>query len=400
LLVVSMLALAPRAALAQREGDVVIVVDDGAPDDRARAWRERVLAALGVEPGSVAEWSAAAEPVDTVEPDRLAALGEIESLLVSAHRAATRLEEGDALRRLARAEATALRELTIPGMAAWYAEVELAIARTAAQAGLTGLADAALRRAASVDPTRTVRAAEARPELVERSEAAVRAAVTGPRGRFELRADAESARAFLDDHPLGALPRVVDAPVGPHVLRVEAPGCRSWARIVEVFEGERAPVEIRLAPTAARTHAEGADRAARGGHAGRLEAQLRALRSLAPPAVWMLWIGSGPADRAIAVRCTEGGCAAPRRLEPRSLSALDEEPLARWTASSLASALAWLDARPETASVAEPWWERWYVWVAAGVVMAAAAAAIGVAAQPRGPGPLQIEIDPGHLPTR
>ena len=39
-------------------------------------------------------------------------------------------------------------------------------------------------------------------------------------------------------------------------------------------------------------------------------------------------------------------------------------------------------------------------WVAACAVIGAAAAAIGIVAQPRGPGPLQLEIDPSGLPTR
>ncbi len=397
LLAVVVLALLPRSAVAQ-ERAVVVVVDDGAPEPRARAWRGRVREALGGGAESLGAWSASIEPVDTFDPDRLTVIAQIEAHLVSARRAAMRLEEGDALRELARAEALAEQHLAIPGIAAWYAEVELAIALTASQAELTGLADAALRRAASVDPSRVVRAAEARPELVERSRAAAQASVTGPRGRFQLEADAPEARAFLDDRPLGALPQTIEAPVGPHVLRVDAPGHRGWARVVEVLEGERAPIDVRLSPTQARESAERADRAARRGHADVLASSLAALRALSPPPVWMVWVGSGRADRAVAVRCTESGCEAPRRLSPSALTALDAEPTER--SGRLASALEWLDARPSITVVEEPWWERWYVWVALGAVIAAGAFAIGVVAEPRGPGPLQLELDPSGLPTR
>ncbi len=394
-----MFAFAPRTAAAQEPASFVIVVDDGAPPARARAWTQRVGDAVGAEPGDSAFWSAEVEPVDTVEPARLAAISAIEAHLVNAHRAAVRLEESDALRELARAESLAEQHLTIPGMAAWYAEVELAIALTAAQAELGGLADAALHRAASVDPSRTVRAAEARPELVERSRAAVRAAVTGPRGRFNLRADAEGARAFLDDRPLGALPREVEVPVGPHVLRIDAPGCRSWAQLVQVLEGDRSPVVVELAPTSARVEAARAETAARAGHPADVEEALGALRSLGPPALWMLWVGSGPEDCAVAVRCTAGGCEAPARLTPDTIASLSDAAGAM-SPARLPPALAWLDARAPITAADEPWWERWYVWAAVGAILAAGAAAIGVLAQPRGAGPLQIQLDPTHLPTR
>ncbi|MCZ7678258.1 MAG: PEGA domain-containing protein [Sandaracinaceae bacterium] len=144
-----------------------------------------------------------------------------------------------------------------------------------------------------------VQAAEARPDLVARSRAAVQAAITGPRGRFEVRADAEGARVFLDDRPLGALPRVVEATVGPHVVRVDAPGHASFAQLVEVLEGDRAPIAVELAPTSELAAAERALAAAREGRARAVADALGALA--APVSVWLVWAGAGARDRAVAV---------------------------------------------------------------------------------------------------
>ncbi|HEY8430598.1 MAG TPA: hypothetical protein VIL20_19595, partial [Sandaracinaceae bacterium] len=204
-------------ARAQEPAAVIVVSDAGEASPRSRAWRRRVERALGATT-TLERWSERRAPPGTAPRSALAVLSEIEALLVSARASAARLEERRALRELAQAEALARANLALPGISAWYAEVQLAIAVTAAQAGEAALADAALRRAASVDPSRLVAAAEARPDVVERSRAIVQAAVTGPRGRFEVRASAPGARVFVDDRPLGPLPRVVEVPVGPHVL--------------------------------------------------------------------------------------------------------------------------------------------------------------------------------------
>jgi hypothetical protein len=218
-LIAALLALSSPSA-AQ---DVLVVVENGSPEARSRSWRERVEAELGTPLTTLSAWAASSEPVDSVTPDRLEVLARIDELVVRARESAVRLEERDALQSLARAEELAIQHLDVPGMAAWYAEIELAIALTAAQAELGGLADAALSRAASVDPSRAVQVGEARPELVERSRAALRALATGPRGRFEVSASVPGARAYLDDRLLGSLPRAVEAARGTHVLRIEAP---------------------------------------------------------------------------------------------------------------------------------------------------------------------------------
>jgi hypothetical protein len=380
----------PRAA-AQARPAALVVVDTGAPEARARRWRERVAAALAAEPIALEAWARSRQPVGTFAPPRLAAVGRIQRLLVEAKAAAARLREREALIRLARAEALAERHLDVPGMAAWYAEVQLAVALTAAQAGLEGLSEAALRRAASVDPERGVQAAEARPEVVARARAAVRAAVTGPRGRFEVRADAPGAVVTLDDEVLGPLPRTVDAPVGPHVLRVDAPGHRGWARVVTVFEGERPSVHVRLAPTELTLRVRRLRAAARAGDAAAVASQLAALGPGAPR-VWLLWPGAGPEERAVLVGCEPGRCGAVRRLEGPVVPAA---PRVGAPSGDLATALRWMDeAARRPVERAPPWWERWYVWAGVGAVVAAGVAAAVVAAQPDGEGPWNLVVDP------
>ena len=382
-LAVLALSAQPWAACAQ---DALVIVETGAPSERARAWQRR----LAPETTSLGAWADEAAPLGTVDLARLHVLGEIEALLMSARRSAARLEERRALGELARAEALAEQHLAVPGMAAWYAEIELAIATTASQAGLTSLARAALRRAASVDPARTVQAAEAPPELVEQSREVARAMATGPHGRFEVRADAPGAEVFLDDRPLGALPRTAEAAVGRHVLRVEAPGHRAYAQVIDVLEGERAPVVVSLAPSEARIAARRAEAAASAGDLDALAGVLAAASSLEPPSVRVVWIGSGELNRALSVRCGARGCGSPSRLEGDRARPTDE---------AMPAALAWLDVSPSiVAAPDEPWWEQWYVWAGAGAVVAAAIAAIIAIAQPAGQRPLVFDFDASMLP--
>lgn len=350
---------------------------------------ERLAREQGMDaPESLRAWAQRTQPA--LAPADLDVLRQIEALSLEARRSAARLDEGDALRRLARARALAGRHLSIPGIAAWLAELELAVAVVAAQAELENLARASLRRAATIDPERVLQAAEARPELVEQSRAMVRTVATGPRGRFELSADVPGARAFLDDRPLGELPRTVEAAVGAHVLRIEAPGHRTYAQMVEVLEGERAPIRVSLAPTHALLWAGRADEAAR---LGRLDALAEALGALGPfgaPPVELLWFGSSA--RMVSVSCDASGCGAPRTLDGRVAV---EVP-------TLAEALRWLRSSPPPQLVPEmPWWERWYVWAGAGALLVTAASVIAVvASQPGQEGPLIIDLDTSALPRR
>ncbi|MCC6875549.1 MAG: PEGA domain-containing protein [Sandaracinaceae bacterium] len=363
---------------------VITSASDEARAERWRAW----LARSGGPTATLVEAAEQAEPVGSFDPARLEALVEIEELILRARSLTARLREAEALRFLARAERLALSVLDVPGAAAWYAEVELAIALSATQAELPALAAAALGRAALVDPSRAILAGEAHPDLVERSQVAIRASVTAPRGSFELSASAPRATAYLDDHELGSLPRRVEAPIGQHVLRVEAPGRAPWARVIEVLEGPRAPVEVQLAPTARLRLAGAIEGDAAAGRLDAVTSGLRAWGAAAPRTVVL----SAAGERAIGVVC------APACDEARMLS--NEEPVERFAAAPSAPvdrALAWLGSREPRVPPppGREWWQEWYVWAIVGaVVTAGAAATAAVAAQPSGEPPVVVIVHP------
>ena len=81
---------------------------------------------------------------------RLEPLGRIEALLIQARNEAAALAEDQALATLSTAARIGEQLGDVPGAAAWNAEIQLQMAVTAAQAGLDELAEAALRRAASL----------------------------------------------------------------------------------------------------------------------------------------------------------------------------------------------------------------------------------------------------------
>ncbi|MFK7985343.1 MAG: PEGA domain-containing protein [Sandaracinaceae bacterium] len=379
--VVIALALGLAVPSARVAAQVPVLVDRDAPADRVAVWTARVRP----EPARAIEEVRASHPVGTVAARRLAVLAEIEGALAIARSAAARLEEGVALSALSQASRLAESHLDIPGMASWYAEVQLAIALTATQAGLSSLGEAALARAASVDPTRGVLAAEARPEVVERARRAYRAVATAARGRFEVRADVPGAVVYLDDRRQGALPRRVEASVGPHILRVEAPGHHAWARLFTVLEGDRLPVVVTLSPEPALREARRALAAAQRGQVEEVERRLARVPALS----LSLLFPSRTQDRALRLRCGATGCGEAERLAA-------DTTLEGSTA--LGDGLRWLERAPgPVVSDDPPWWERWEFWtaIAGGVVLGVLT---GVAlAQPQGEPPLVVVVDPTGL---
>ena len=391
--------VAAQPAAAQPEGVLVTYGGEAAP--RALStWKEHVERAA-----TAAGYTVIEDPVEhaiarsgsgAVLPARVSAFIEVETLLVEARQAAAALREGRALALLARAERLAEDHADVPGSAAWIAEVQTAIGITAAQAGISELMEHALAKAATLDATRGVRAAEAPPAVVTRASAIARAVATRPTGSFEVRASVPGARVFLDDEEVGVAPRLVRAPVGRHVLRVEAPGHLPWGRAVNVLEGARPAVEVALAPDPLVTLAREI------GAAGRaLDAAIAAGAVGAVPgvdAVWMIEIGPGPRNRALFVACTGAGCTEPRRLE------IDEVPIViprarvelSRIAALVASARRWL-REPEPTRRPPPalaWWERWYVWAGAAVLLGGAVAGVVVLAQPDRGEARRVIVDP------
>ncbi|MCA9601509.1 MAG: PEGA domain-containing protein, partial [Myxococcales bacterium] len=252
-------ALAPWAVAHAQSGgrEVRANPPTGAPIERT--FRGTPLAcgplAIEVRDGEVAPprprvlgWAAACEAErGSVPRARVARLAEVEGRLREARAALARLDEAAALRTLAEGIRLAEELADVPGTAGWLAELELQLGLAAAQSGLDAVARDAFRRAVGFDPERRVEAAEAPPSVLEMAEAISRARRTTPYGSFDVTSSAPGARVFVDDVDAGLLPARVRVPVGRHLLRVEAPLHVTFGTVIDVFEGDRAPIAVPLA---------------------------------------------------------------------------------------------------------------------------------------------------------
>lgn len=380
----------------------VAVIYTSEPGARAvETWREHVERAATASGRQLVDdpvtWARdrAGEEGDVL-PARVEAFREVSRRLVAAREATVALREGDALAELARAERIAEDHADVPGAAAWLAEVHTAIGITAAQAGMGALTEDALAKAATLDPTRSVRAAEAPPEVIARADAIARAVATRETGSFEVHASAEGARIFLDDEEIGPAPRLVRAPVGLHLLRVIAPGHLPWGRAIQVLEGRRPTMDIALAPDHLVGRARSLVDAAEAQDGASIVAALQKLPGM--EGAWVIHIGPAPEDRAIFLACSAEGCAEPRRLE------IDEVPIVipreRMELSRVAAALdagaAWLRTpRPPPPPPPPPGvWDRWVPWVASAILVGAAIAGTIVLAMPEPEQRRRVILDP------
>jgi hypothetical protein len=369
---------------------------------RAELWARRVARALRrsgarVEAPETIGWDAAG-----IEERRLAELAEIEAALGMARRAQVALEEAQALRALASASQRARALLDVPGAAAWLAEIEAMTAIVAAQRGDEVLVEASLRRALALAPDRALQEGEAPPELVARSGALMREDVR--RARLEVRvlgtaADpGAAAQVFVDDRPIGALPRELELPAGLHVVRIEARGHRPYARLVDLAPGSRPPMVVALSPSAPAREAETLERAVAGGAPEDVARALDAIvaQGGVPRSVWLVYVGTGALDRSAIVRCRPGACDAPRRADDGSVLTLDATSELGAGEGSLSDALAWIDESPIAPSPPEPpLLESWWLWAGIGAVAVGVGVGIGLAAAPPGgEAPLVLRIDP------
>jgi hypothetical protein len=295
-------------AVAERDGAWALLRAEAPPDS---AFVASVAAAIEANGALIVPRAAALETDEGVHVDRLRALASIERAIVTAREEAARLDESDALARLTRAR-TAIADLgDVPGVARFAAEVELAIGLVAAQAGRRALAEQSLRAAVALDATREIGAAEAPPDVVAIADRLRREVATGPRGHFAIRVEGGVvAEVYLDDRRVGAAPTTIEAPVGRHVVRVEARGHRSYARFVDVFEGERTPWSVALAPTRRHTSLQRLDDAT---DAGDLRAVRDALGAIDEPARVVFLFASNA--RAFVVVCVDDRCEGPSRVE-------------------------------------------------------------------------------------
>ena len=363
----------------------------GAAADAPR-WTERLTRALGPIEGDAKRLTAQRAARSGVARERVQALARLEQRLAQAREQAAALFEREALSLLASAADAGEQLADVPGAAAWNAEVQLWLAVTAAQAGLPSLAESAFRRAAALDPSRHLLEAEAPPEVVAQSERVRRQVALGPRGEIEVRVPAEGARVFLDDVVQGQAPLRMRAPVGRHVLRVQAPGYVTYGAFIDVLEGERPVLSVALAEEPVLMHARQLEEAARAGDYTGVTRALDALQDAGADLGRVLVLETAPeTTRALLVACEAGGCRAAQRVDDGALSAA-------WPASALqrdrlARDRAWLAGRaPRVAEEAGPWWQRWYVWAPL-VAVAAGATALALTIEPQPEQRLRVTID-------
>jgi hypothetical protein len=376
--------------------DGVLLFAGGEPRDAA-TWRARVAPHAGARlVPDLDAWAVA--QVRGVARARLLPLARIEALLARARGEAAALDENGALATLAEAEREAGQLGDLPGAAHWNAEIQLGIGVTAVQAGITALAEDAFRRAATLDPERALLSAEAAPAAVALYERVARQVAASAFGEFEVLANAPAADVYLNDVPQGPAPARVRAPVGRHLLRVEARGHSAYGAFVDVLAGERAPLRVELAREPALDAARQLERAARTGDYTALVAAARALAEAdAELSPVLVLERARHGDRALLVRCAASGCRAPLHLP------FGELPGSRATAEALddarlASARRWLAHAPERQAPedATPLWQRWYVWggvAAAGIAAAALAWSAGQPAERR----LEVVVEPQEL---
>jgi hypothetical protein len=368
-----------------------------APAERREAWLGFVRRAADRDEVEDPERWVASRLQTGVAEARVKAFGVVEQRLAGARAETAQLNEAEALRLLLQAARTAEDHADVPGAAAWIAEVHSAIAITAAQAGLPAVAESALVRAATLDPERRLRAGEAAPELVARAAEIARSVSSGPIGTFRVESVPAGARVFLDDEEVGATPIDLRGPIGTHVLRVEAAGHHPFGRVLDLLEGQRDPYTVELSPLPALVAARQLTAAVAASDVPAVPGALHDLREAGLSLeAWLVVVGNGEQDRALALRCSSDGCGRPDRLDggatlPRAGPLLAPALLAR----ELALARGWL-TEPVPVTIPEPprpWWRRWWVWTLIGVGVIAGATTTGVLVQPEPDQRVRFDVD-------
>lgn len=396
----TLIGIAP--SFAQAQAPVAVLVMPSGIDDRDDAWRRALADDLADRERAAIDdldaWVARKIAREASLPaERVRVFAEVADRLAQAQEAAARLEWARALRTLAVGLRLVEAHADVSGAALWLAELETRVGIVAAQARRLTLSEDAFARAATLDPSRGVRAGEAAPEVVERATTIFRSVATRPTGSFEVRANAPNARLFVDDQEVGRTPGVVRVPVGRHVLRIEAAGFKPYGRVLDVLEGRRPPLNVTLAPD---EYVVALDRIRRSTVTLDGDAIGAALEELSLSELWVLEVGRGEQSRALFSICGQSGCVSPERLEAGDRLRTDGAPHAD-VRSAVRSGRRWLDEEeriiPEPPP--PPIWERWWFWTLVGSAVVASGIAIGVAARPEPDEQRRFVVDPGDLGT-
>jgi hypothetical protein len=336
-----------------------------------------------------------------VEPSALDPLRETDRLIAEACRSAAELDEPTALRRLAEAERLMTRALAVPGAAAFYAEVQLQLGVTAAQLGLTGLAEAAFARAARLDARRRLLAAEATPDVVQLAARVFDAASSAPEGELRIVTEPSGARVFVDDVERGSAPLLLRARTGVHALRIEAAGHTTYAALFDMAEGRRPEQHYALAVEPRVSALERFAVLLSAASAGGLEQAAADVLQAAPELTALAWLERDEARaRRLVFMCDARGCQQPVRDETGVVAgAMFTGKLSQ---SALAAARGWLhgsvaDSERDRSVASTALWQRWYFWSAAVATVLGAGVLIAIAAQPEPQRTLRVSVDPGDL---
>jgi hypothetical protein len=210
--------------------------------------------------------------------------------------------------------------------------------------------ETSLRRAATLDPQRSLQAGEAAPDLLALARNIERARDSSVRSRMRVDVEPEGSEVYLDGSLVGRSPCMLEAPPGLHVLIVSHAGERTFATALELEAGERAPLEVALSPTPA----EAARRAMLSDASSGSDVR-RELSALVPAAYTKLWLFEPePGSHALGVfACASDGCqhrASLRLAEPPPPGREQEPASPRWRRISLWTSVALAVAGAATVS--------------------------------------------------
>ena len=311
-------------------------------------------------------------------PERdLPVLSAAEHALGEARALASEFAEGRALLVLVEAERALREHLELPLAHVFLAELYVQTALVAASLDERGLAETSLRRAATLDPQRSLQAGEAAPDLLALARDIERARDSSPRSRVRVDSTPQGAEVTLDGALVGRSPCSIEAPPGMHVLVVSQPGHHTFATALELEAGERTPIEVVLATNASEAARQAALQGAAQSHD--VHAQLR---MLAPEPYARLWLFE-PESRGRGLRvsaCTAEGCS-----EQATLHGAEH-----------ASAPLTGEHEPS-----RPRWKRWPLWLGVGLGVAAAVTTTALVLAHDEPTHHErvLTIDPGSVPS-
>ncbi|MBN2494785.1 MAG: PEGA domain-containing protein [Deltaproteobacteria bacterium] len=385
--------LAPRSVMAARLAVLTVGGPADAETQRVGAeYRERLLRALaglpGVElAGEEAIGAYFAEPSD---PAAACMEAEARERLAQGQRWAGRLKPQKAIEDLKEALRVAQAVFPHPGSLALLAEIHLQLGLTHHALGQQAAADEAFETVLLLEPERQLDETVVNPLAVERFEQVRQGLLRSMKGSASLISRPPGARASVDGRDAGSAPVTIpDLLPGKHYFTLRLEGYRTWSGVLEVEPGRVARQEVFLAEGRSMQRVRLLSRLGAGGLGSASAADAEALRAgLDVEGLVLLRVlsaaGRAMIEPAIYVR---GG----PRIDPLGVFAAEQAPAAlaervrRYLAGERAS-LAGLVQPPgggapgglpppeEVPPPGPAWYERWWVWTIAGVVVAGAVA--------------------------